>query len=132
MTERRPSILIVEEDKMAITFYHFVLSDCYRLLITENLLEATKIIEKENIECIILDLSLSRWGGDEFLTKFIRQEHKNLKTTTLGVALNPYLVDRQRALGAECDGYIVKPINVEILLETIASLVNTRQINQIA
>jgi len=132
MTERRPSVLIVEKDVMVKTYYHFILSDCYQLFMIENVLGASKIIETKNIECIILDLSFCRWEDDEVLTRFIRQENKDLKTSILGVAHNPYLVDRQRALGAECDGYIVKPFNVDIFLETIANLISTRHINQIA
>jgi len=122
MNECKRSILIVENDSMAMTFYHYVLSDASRLFITDNMLAAKKIIETKKIDLIILDLSLDRWVDELLLIRFIRQENTNLKTPILGVALNPFQVDRLDVLDAGCNEYIVKPFNVEILIETVAKL----------
>jgi len=130
MNECKPSILIVESDSMVMTFYHYVLSDTYRLFITDNMLGAKTIIETQKIDLIILDLSHARREEELLLIRFIRQIDKYLKTPILGVVLNPYQVDRPDVLNATCNEYIVKPFNVEILLETVAKLTSTCNINQ--
>lgn len=130
MNERKRSILIVESDSMVMTFYHYVLSDTYRLFITDNMLAVKKIIETKKIDLVILDLSLGRWVDDLLLIRFIRQENANLMTPILGVALNPFQVDRMNVLDAECNEYIVQPFDVGILLQTVAKLTCTSNLDQ--
>ncbi|NQT61592.1 MAG: response regulator [Candidatus Marinimicrobia bacterium] len=131
MTELSKTILIVEDDLMVQTLYRYLLPNHYKLLVTDTVLRAKKIMETNKIDCIILDLALT---GDEsglILARFIRQEQKDLKTPILAVTAHAFPVDRQQALDAGCNDYMSKPINENIMLQTIANLISTKSENDI-
>ena len=118
------AILIVENDPMVMTFYHYILADAYRLFMAENMGRAQKIIETNQIDCIILDLSLQGYEDNELLIRFFHLLNKNLNTPILGVTTKQYHPDDSEIMDAVCDEYILKPFNVDELFERIAKLTN--------
>ncbi len=69
-------VLVVEDDKDTQDYYKVVFSDYdIDLIWANNGLEALEIIEKEDIDLIILDLIMPVMGGEKFLRK-IRHEKK--------------------------------------------------------
>jgi len=69
-------------------------------------------------DLILLDISLPEIDGYELARKFSDLAHLN-DVPVLAMTANVMKGDRERALGAGCDGYIPKPIDIDELPEQI-------------
>ncbi len=124
MTKRKKNILVVEDDVLVQTLYQYLLSAQYQLLVASNVSSATKIFEREKIDCVILDLALAGEESGLVLARFIRQDPKNHELPIIAVTAHAFPVDQQNALEAGCDEYMSKPLDANILLKMIEDLLN--------
>ncbi len=109
---------------MSQSLYQYLLSSSYQLLFTDAVLEAKQILETNDIDCIILDLSLAGEEDGLVLARMIRQEQNNHKLPIIAVTAHAFPSDRQRALDAGCNAYLPKPIHGDKLIESIANLLS--------
>ena len=111
-------ILIVEDNPVNLDLVMQLLEDDYELLTAEDGMSGLAIAIKEKPDLILLDLSLPLKSGWE-----VCQELRE----TLGESVMPIVAltahaikgDREKALKIGFDDYVTKPIEEEILFETI-------------
>ena len=60
-------------------------------------------------------------------TRVLKSKAETSKIPIVALTAHAMSDERDRALAAGCDGYIVKPISVKGLLETLANSFNPRQ-----
>lgn len=82
----------------------------------ENATEALKIFRRENPDIIITDICMEQISGIEFITR-IRMQNSQVKVIILS-AYNKFEY-AQKALKLNVDGYLLKPVNKEELLDTL-------------
>jgi signal transduction histidine kinase/CheY-like chemotaxis protein len=73
-----------------------------------------------NYDCILMDIRMPIMDGIE-ATKLIRE--KGVKTPIIALSANAYIEDVEKSLNSGIDAHLSKPINRELLLKTIAELI---------
>ena len=124
MTERNLNILnnftvlYLEDDKSLLIHTKDILDDFVAKVYAVNTSrEALEVLEKEKIDVIISDILLENENGIDFLREI--KEEKNLSIPTILTTAHTdtkYLLD---AIKLKVENYIVKPINIKELLNTL-------------
>ena len=76
---------------------------------------------REYLDLILLDINLPEMDGYELAQRF-RETPGLQKVPILAVTANVMRGDRERTLAAGCDGYIQKPIDVDLLPEQVKAV----------
>lgn len=120
------TILIAEDERInRLALKRILEKSGYRILEAENGIQALKILETENPDCILMDIQMPEMDGIE-ATKIIRDRNKfGEKSHIPIIALTAYTMpeDREKINSAGLDDYISKPVNMEYLLKSIAKFV---------
>jgi CheY-like chemotaxis protein len=114
MTEK-PKILYVEDNVEDRTLVKRVLeAHDYIVLEADDGLEGIEIAQEELPDLILMDINLPEMDGFEVTTKIKSIEGlKNIPVVALTKRVEKG--DREMSLIAGCDGYILKPIDVDLL-----------------
>ena len=86
-----------------------------------NGIDALKIVQKETIDFIILDISMPEMDGIE-LSKVLKKQHPHIKILILSTHSNVMIVSRLIRIGV--NGYLLKNAEKEELLKAINTIVS--------
>lgn len=107
------NILVVEDDVDIHNLIKEVLEkEHYKVLDSYSGLEALKILEKEEVDLVLLDLMLPELNGEEIIKKV-----KDIPIIVISAKISPK--DKVNVLLDGANDYITKPFNVEELLARI-------------
>ena len=112
-------ILLVEDDiDVAAVTKELLLEEGYEVSWSQDGLQALRFMEEQRLpDLILLDLMMPRMSGTQFLQEFSKlQLPRKIPVLILSAGRNVEIVAMQ--VGA--DGFLVKPFDVEKLLETIS------------
>jgi len=112
------TILIVEDDSYNIHYIEEILSETSATVIhKENARDAIELIKSDlKIDLILMDIKLPVLDGLE-ATRIIKKLKPRIKIIAqTAFASN---ADKKNAIEAGCDGYISKPIDNDLLIDTI-------------
>ena len=95
----------------------------HSFVIASNGCEALDAFKKESFDLVLMDLQMPVMGGLE-ATSLIREEELSAARHTPIIALTAHAMkgDRERCLEAGMDGYVSKPLDRDLLFETIRRL----------
>lgn len=112
------NVLYLEDDKSLLTHTKDILDDFVANVYAVNTSkEALEILEKEKVDVIISDILLENENGIDFLRNIKEELNVNIPTIlTTAHTDTKYLLD---AIKLKVENYIVKPINVKELLNTL-------------
>ena len=109
------TILYVEDNAENRTLIRRVLeADGYRVVEASNAEKALAQIEKEHPDLILMDINMPDMDGYT-LTAKIKSIPAYKDIPIIAVTANVMRGDREKSLKAGCDGYIQKPIDIDIL-----------------
>jgi two-component system cell cycle response regulator DivK len=109
------TILYVEDNAENRTLIRRVLeADGYRVVEASNAEKALAQIEKEHPNLILMDINMPDMDGYT-LTAKIKSIPAYKDIPIIAVTANVMRGDREKSLKAGCDGYIQKPIDIDIL-----------------
>lgn len=91
----------------------------YTVLEAGNASETLQIIQGQRPDLILIDLNLPEVDGYA-LTAQLKADPRMESVPMIAVTANVMRGDRERSLAAGCDGYIQKPIDVDILPRQVA------------
>lgn len=123
------TILVVEDNEDSRSLIAKVLARAgYGIIETESGEEAVSLARAVHPDLILMDLSLV---GIDGLTATGLLKKDPVTRDVPVVALTAYAMegDRERILGAGCDGYISKPVDVRKLPDMIATYLKGAQID---
>lgn len=121
------TILLVDDESSVIESLRVILRDSYKVLSTLSGKEALKILEKEHVDLIILDLKMHELDGLELLRKLRPSDHE------VGVIVLTAVNDVKAIVEAVKLGaldYIVKPFGVEEIKITIEKALQFRSLSR--
>jgi len=100
----------------------------YRLLQAMNGLDGVAIAEREDVDLILLDINLPDIDGYE-VARRIRSSGKTklVYIPIIAITANALKGDAEKALGAGCDVYMSKPINIRELWAHVEAFVPSPQ-----
>ncbi|KKO19255.1 MAG: Fis family transcriptional regulator [Candidatus Brocadia sp.] len=121
------TILLVDDESSVVESLRLILKDSYRVLSTLSGKEALKILEKEHVDLILLDIKMHELNGLELLRKLQPFDH------AFGVVMLTAVNDVKASVDAMKLGaldYIVKPFGVEEIKITIEKALQFRNLSR--
>ena len=113
------TILLVDDDAALLEVTSIVLaSEGYRVLTAEDGVEALRILGREGLDLVVLDIMLPRMSGFEVLKKM--REHSDVPVVLL--TAKSQSVDKVVGLELGADDYITKPFDTKELLARIKAI----------
>ena len=111
------SILVVDDDAEVRKSLASILSkEGYSVETVENGKQATRISEKSRFDVALIDIKLSDMEGTELLHRLKEKQPHMVKIIITGF---PTLENAMETVNEGADGYILKPFDVQKLLEMI-------------
>ena len=110
-------LVVDDEPKVTEILSQFFLDRGYRVLQAASGDEAVAALEREAVDLMVLDLNMPGMPGEEVLGQV---KKKYPRTQVVVVTGYPDREPKVRALG--CDGFCAKPLAMDKLVKTIASL----------
>ena len=113
-------ILIVEDDQELSQLFQKVLEkNGYQVKSASDGAQALEILDKEYIDLIISDIMMPRLDGFQ-LTQAIRQTDRTVPV--LLITAKDSFGDKQKGFLSGADDYMVKPVDVEEMLQRVGAL----------
>jgi two-component system cell cycle response regulator DivK len=114
------TILYVEDDANNRTLIRRVLmADGYEVVEAPSASEALVIVSKNfKPDLILMDINMPEMDGYT-LTARLKEFEQLKKVPIIAVTANVMRGDREKSLEAGCDGYIQKPIDIDLLTQQI-------------
>lgn len=114
-------ILYIEDNIENRTLVKRVLEiEGYVVLEAGNGMDGLRVAREEAPELVLIDINLPEVDGYEITTQLRQMEGLN-NIPIVALTANVLKGDRERSLEAGCDGYIQKPIDVDLLPAQIAA-----------
>lgn len=113
------TILYVEDNVDNRTLVRRILiAEGYNLLEAVNATQALEILKNTKPNLILMDINMPDMDGYS-LTAKIKDTPDLASIPIIALTANVMRGDRERSLEAGCDGYIQKPIDIDLLSEQI-------------
>lgn len=114
-----PTILYIEDDFQNRVLVRRVLeASGFSFIEAENGVTGLQMAQEHLPDLILIDINLPEMDGYE-VTLRLKQINALAHVPIVAMTANVMKGDRERTLDAGCDGYIQKPINVDLLPEQI-------------
>lgn len=107
----------------------------HRVTVVENGLQAYEAVVKDEYDVILMDVQMPVASGFEATAKIREWEKKTFSHRLPIIALTAHamLGDREKCLQAQMDEYLSKPLNANLLIQTINRVVhNLQQLRKLA
>jgi CheY-like chemotaxis protein len=117
-------LLIVEDDQMNQFTIKRFLQNNYRTLFTDSSDDVKDNLNKENIDLILMDISIKGSLNGLELTKVLKASKEFSHIPIIAVTAHAFESDKQNSLAAGCDGYLSKPYSKESLLDMISIFID--------
>ena len=120
-----PNILCIEDYPDNMTLIKRIFRpDSYNLIEARNGMQGISIAESQDINLILLDISLPDIDGYEVARRLRASTKIALANTPIiAVTANAMRGDVEKILNAGCNVYMSKPINIQELLDTVEILI---------
>ncbi|MEN8172243.1 MAG: response regulator [Chloroflexota bacterium] len=116
-------ILIVEDVDLNLDLLIQLLEDDYEFLVARNGASGVEMAVSEKPDLILMDMSLPIMDGWE-ATRRIKSTKNIAQIPVIGLSAHAMAGDREKALGAGCDDYLTKPVDEDLLFETLEKYFN--------
>ena len=95
-------------------------ADGYAVALASSGSKGLDLAHQEPPDLILLDIYMPGMNGHE-VARRLRKEVDTKDTPILAVSASPNADDRRLSLEAGCNGYIAKPIDVDLISEQVAA-----------
>ena len=120
------TILVVEDsDDIRATLRHFLLLNRYHVLEAINGQEAVEFVEQQCPDLVLMDLNMPFMDGLEATERIRRCRDLCERVPILAMTAYDTYGMREAAIGAGCNDYILKPIDLAQLEKTIRQILAT-------
>jgi CheY-like chemotaxis protein len=115
--------LVIEDNENNMELITFILKAAgYATICAQTGREGFSLAKEKNPDFIILDIQLPDIEGTEVL-KMVRDDESMKHMPVIAVTSYAMSGDRERMLNAGCDGYIEKPIDPDMIVDHIKSII---------
>ncbi len=122
MSGHKPRILVVEDNHETQLILKAVFRNNYIVMFAESENDASDIFSKEGFDLILLDFNLKGSGNGKSFLKRVREGVINPTIPVLVTSAYDLKPDDEKYFNANADGFLPKPINKKILLQTLESI----------
>ena len=86
--------------------------------------EAVELIEKNQYDVVLMDISMPRLNGIDATIKIRKDEKDGEHLPVIALTAHAFPADRKKFLDAGMDDVVVKPLNEETLIDVISKYVD--------
>jgi two-component system cell cycle response regulator DivK len=97
----------------------------YRVVEAEDGIKGIEWLHLETPDLVLVDINLPEIDGYE-ITRRLKQLPSMAEVPVIAMTANVMRGDREKTLAAGCDGYIPKPIDIDMLPEDISKFLRKR------
>lgn len=116
-----PTVLYIEDDRQNRVLVRRVLeASGFSIIEAEDGKIGLKLAQKHIPDLILMDINLPEMDGYEVTARIKRMENL-ARIPIVAMTANVMKGDREKTFAAGCDGYIQKPIDVDLLPDQIRS-----------
>ena len=119
---RKPHLLVVEDDYENQKFLEIFLKRKFELMICDSADSFYKLISEHDFQIILMDISLRGKKDGLQLTREIREMPKYKDIPIVALSAHAFQKDKENAYQAGVDMFLTKPVQNEVLLETLVNL----------
>lgn len=113
------TILVVEDNRDNMNLIEEILEDeGYAILMAFIAEEGIALLKDNVVDLILMDISLPQMSGID-ATKLIKSDEQTRQIPLIILTAHAHAADRDEAFEAGCDDFLTKPIDEDLLLETI-------------
>lgn len=120
---KRKHVLVIDDDRIILKMLKEALSDDYDVTTMVNGVAAEKFLESKNVDLVILDYEMPiETGADIF-----RRIKANPKISHIPVCFLTGISEREKimeVMALKPHGYLLKPIDMDMLIATVSNLTN--------
>lgn len=124
---QHPKVLSVDDSVVVQTMIKRALSNHYQVLLVHNAVDALKVINSNPIVLLLLDITMPDIDGLEFC-RTVRSIPKFKNLPIIMLTARDKFSDKLRGQIAGATHYLTKPIEANLLLETVDKCVGTNPI----
>jgi DNA-binding response OmpR family regulator len=121
---QRKRLLIIDDDEAILGMLADALSMAYHTITAQDWLEGVDLLMKEQVDLLLVDLSMPIFDGLEFIRK-VRAEPQHTHLPV--IVMSAYADLRERLAEAKVDAIIAKPFSLDHLLNTIRPLLGSTE-----
>ena len=121
-------VLVVEDNEVNLQFLVLVLQKAgYDVVVAHHGRQAVDIVENDSIDLVLMDLQMPIMDGYE-ASRMIRYREKEMglrdPVPVFAITAQASVEDRRRSMDAGMSAYFVKPVNPEVLLSAVNSVLS--------
>ena len=124
--EKKPMILVVEDNPDMLAFIRKQLTTEYSVLTAMNGIEALAVLDNHYVNLVVSDVMMPQMDGFE-LCKTIKSDLSYSHIPVVLLTAKTNIQSKIEGLELGADAYIEKPFTVEYLLANISSLIHNRE-----
>ena len=124
--EKKPMILVVEDNPDMLAFIRKQLTTEYSVLTAMNGIEALAVLDNHYVNLVVSDVMMPQMDGFE-LCKTIKSDLSYSHIPVVLLTAKTNIQSKIEGLELGADAYIEKPFSVEYLLANISSLIHNRE-----
>ena len=116
-------ILVIDDDRIILKMLKTALSDSYDVTTMVNGVAAEKFLESKKVDLVILDYEMPIETGADLFRKIKR----NPKISHIPVCFLTGISEREKimeVMALKPHGYLLKPIDMDMLFSTVTNLIN--------
>ena len=122
--QNKNTILVVDDQSINIDFIVTNFKDKYSIKVASNGEMALKVLDKFEIDLVLLDIQMPIMDGYE-ATKIIRSfNNKNAQIPIIAMTANAFEEDRKHALQLGMNEHLAKPVDIEKLKDVLTKYFN--------
>jgi two-component system cell cycle response regulator DivK len=121
--EENLTVLYVEDDANNRTLIRRVLlAEDFKVVEAASATQAIETVKTLRPDLILMDINMPEMDGYTLTARF-KEDPKLYGVPIIALTANVMRGDRERTLEAGCDGYIQKPVDIDILPEQIRQFI---------
>ncbi len=120
------TVLMVDDEAFNIMVVTAALGDTYQLLSAENGYQALEMLERYDIDLILLDIQMPEMDGYE-LCQRIKSDDRLANIPVIFLTGKTEIIDETYGLSLGAADYLIKPINHAILLARVKTHIDLHQ-----
>ncbi|MDY6865088.1 MAG: response regulator [Halobacteriota archaeon] len=119
----KTTILVIEDNLDNLDLVTEILEDeGYTIIGAGSAEEGIKKLREGDIDLVLMDVGLPDMDGLE-ATRIVKADKKLNRIPIIALTAYAMKGDKEKVLGAGCDGYLTKPLDEDTLLSTIETFV---------
>ena len=121
-------LLVVDDNPINQKLLFFSLKKDFDIELASNGLEAVNILDRHSFDVVLMDLMMPVMDGAEATLRIRESEHqRNKRIPIILLTTNDLEMERIRCMRSGADDYLIKPVNISNLMDTIDYHIKQKQ-----